>query len=113
MPIRFSRPNGVGALIREARMARGMTKVELAERLGLKYSSYIANLENENCRVSADRIREIAAILKLSREERDQWLAASGHIPDRIRDLLLKHPERWEDVLTLLEGARKSRAARR
>lgn len=92
----------IGPLIRAARMARGLTQRDLAEKLGAGSAPYIGMLEAGLTSIGAERLQEIASILGLSSTERNRWMAAAEHVPAPLWNALMKNPDRWDDVLALL-----------
>ena len=92
----------VGALIRKARERRGMTQLELGRSIGTS-PPYISMLECGLTKgVSGARLTEIADALGLKTAELDEWLASAGHIPERLKSMLLRHPKRWKSVYSVL-----------
>src|SRR4051794_30488794 len=90
------RRTSAGPLIRSAREKRGLSQGELATRLGVR-TNYVSMLETGAKDLGPDRVLKIAQILGVTEAaERDRWLAAAGHLPDKLRQALLKHPERWD-----------------
>lgn len=97
----------IGPLIRAARMARGLTQRDLAEKLGAGSAPYIGMLEAGLTSIGAERLQEIASILGLTSAERNRWMAAAEHVPAPLWNALMKHPDRWDDVLALLNKSSK------
>ncbi len=97
----------VGKLVRAARTERGLTQKALAARLGLPSSSaYVGMLESGLTKgVSLARVYEIARVLRLDPARRDELLAAAGHLPLELEQLLLANPGRWPEVARSLGGS--------
>lgn len=53
----------VGAVLKEARISKGLTQLELAKQLGFTTSQYISNIERGMCSLSAYQARRIARLL--------------------------------------------------
>ncbi|SRR5690606_2808864 len=100
----------IGQLIRSARMDRGLTQKDLARKLGVRSGSYVGMLESGLCKgIGISRLEEIAAFLRVNGIERYRWMAAAGHLPPALFGALMKRPDRWDDVISLLgNGAASS-----
>jgi len=61
-------PDSLGQRIARLRRDRGLTQVELAERLGLTQPA-VSDYENDDTRLSADVVVQIARILGVSTDE--------------------------------------------
>ncbi len=59
MPIKF------GSIIREARVAKGLTQGELAQQLGIKNTT-ISNWEKDRSQPSSDKIEQLCSVLDLT-----------------------------------------------
>ena len=110
-----------GRMLQDARLARGLTQRELAGELGLRSGNYIGMIEAGLIKgVGLGRLQEIADILGVYGVERYRWMAAAEHLPAPLWYALMRNPERWDQVLTLLSkrtakkrSAKKTRARRR
>jgi transcriptional regulator with XRE-family HTH domain len=99
----------IGRLIRDARMNTGLTQKDLAKRLGVRSGSYVGMLESGLCKgVGVSRLREIAHHLDVHGVETYRWMAAAGHLPATLLSALMRNPERWDEVTSLLEQAPRS-----
>jgi transcriptional regulator with XRE-family HTH domain len=99
----------LGRLIRDARMNSGLTQKDLAKRLGVRSGSYVGMLESGLCKgVGVSRLREIAHHLDVHGTDTYRWMAAAGHLPGSLLSALMRHPDRWDEVTSLLEQAPKS-----
>jgi transcriptional regulator with XRE-family HTH domain len=107
----YPRINGVGPLIRKARESRGLSLTELATELGIR-PNYLSMVEHGIKRISGDRLYKIAAALEVTDSERNRWMAAAEHIPSDLWALLVRNPDRWEEIYALLRKPTARRAAR-
>jgi transcriptional regulator with XRE-family HTH domain len=108
----------IGQLIRAARMNRGLTQKDLARKLGVRSGSYVGMLESGLCKgIGISRLEEIATFLQVDGLDLYRWMAAAGHLPPNLFGALMKRPERWNDVISLLGlggvGGRSPRSSRR
>ncbi|HET9934635.1 MAG TPA: helix-turn-helix transcriptional regulator [Polyangiaceae bacterium] len=108
----------IGQLIRSARMHRGLTQKDLARKLGVRSGSYVGMLESGLCKgIGISRLEEIANYLDVDGVDLYRWMAAAGHLPPNLFGALMKRPERWDDIISLLgpalAGARGPRSSRR
>ena len=116
MAVKQGSTKKVGRLIRSARMEQGLTQKDLAKKLGVRSGSYVGMLESGLCKgVGVGRLEEIAAFLDVHGVDRYRWLAAAGHLPPGLLGALMKSPEQWDEVLSMLGGSglRGSRSRRR
>jgi hypothetical protein len=66
-------------------------------------------LESGLCKgVGVSRLREIAHHLDVHGTDTYRWMAAAGHLPGSLLSALMRHPDRWDEVTSLLEQAPKS-----
>jgi transcriptional regulator with XRE-family HTH domain len=108
----------IGQLIRSARMHRGLTQKDLARKLGVRSGSYVGMLESGLCKgIGISRLEEIATFLDVDGTDLYKWMAAAGHLPPQLFASLMKRPERWDDIVSLLGpaagGSRSQRPSRR
>lgn len=93
----------IGQLIRSARMHRGLTQKDLARKLGVRSGSYVGMLESGLCKgIGISRLEEIASYLNVHGVDRYRWMAAAGHLPPSLFGALMKKPDRWDEVISLL-----------
>lgn len=103
----------IGQMIRSARMHRGLTQKALAGKLGVRSGSYVGMLESGLCKgIGIERLEEIASFLNIRGVERYRWMAAAGHLPPVLFGALMKFPDRWDDILSLLGPTARSSGAR-
>ncbi len=74
--------------IRDVRIARGMSQVELAKRLGVSKQS-VSNWENDNIQPSVEMLRKLARCLCVSADrllglDDRQYLETSGLTPQEL-----------------------------
>ncbi|HYO96438.1 MAG TPA: helix-turn-helix transcriptional regulator [Polyangiaceae bacterium] len=103
----------IGQLIRSARMNRGLTQKDLARKLGVRSGSYVGMLESGLCKgIGVSRLEEIATFLNVHGTDLYKWMAAAGHLPPQLFGALMKRPERWDDVASLLIPAARAGSSR-
>lgn len=96
----------IGQLIRSARMHRGLTQKDLARKLGVRSGSYVGMLESGLCKgIGISRLEEIASYLNVHGVDRYRWMAAAGHLPPSLFGALMKRPDRWDEVISMLGTA--------
>lgn len=94
-------------------MRRGLTQKDLARKLGVRSGSYVGMLESGLCKgIGLSRLQEIAGFLDVRGVDRYRWMAAAGHLPPNLLGALIKSPERWDDVISLLGHAGRMRRQR-
>jgi transcriptional regulator with XRE-family HTH domain len=79
-------PEQFGPLLRRRREARGLTQKALAQRIDLS-PAMVGLIESGERRAARGQILRAAAALDLPAAERDELLAAAGHLPaayDRV-----------------------------
>jgi hypothetical protein len=60
-------------------------------------------LESGLCKgIGISRLEEIAQFLRVNGIDRYRWMAAAGHLPPALFGALMKRPDRWDDVASLL-----------
>lgn len=97
------RKNTIGALIRAARIDRGMTTPELARAASLRNSAELAKFEAGTLEtMPAEQLERIAGALKLTAIQRRELLSSSGRLPTSLERALLKNPSRWKEIDELL-----------
>ncbi len=78
-----------GTLVREKRMAKGISLRKFAELVGVS-ATYLSQVEQGNYDPpTAERVRRMAEILG---ENSDELTARAGRVPDDFPRLLEKHP---------------------
>lgn len=103
----------IGQMIRSARMDRGLTQKALARKLGVRSGSYVGMLESGLCKgIGISRLEEIATFLNVRGVDRYRWMAAAGHLPPPLFGALMKSPDRWDDVISLLAASVRNGSAR-
>ena len=96
----------IGQLIRSARMVQGLTQKDLARKLGVRSGSYVGMLESGLCKgIGVSRLEEIANYLEVGGVDLYRWMAAAGHLPPNLFGALMKKPERWDDLMSMLGNA--------
>ncbi len=90
--------NQLGSLLRQARERIGLSRDELARRIGLD-ASYIYRLETGARRPSREVALALAEALGIKSDELDQWLITAGYAS--------------QPLLTMVRGAVRTRGGRR
>ena len=108
----------LGAEIRAAREAAGLSLRQLARRIGMS-PGYVSDIETDRRVPALDTLDAIIAAVDvpcLSGDPacgcaecipaitRERWLALSGRLPDDLLAALLASPARWGDVRAMLAG---------
>ena len=100
-----------GTRIREARLAQGMSQVDLALKSGYKSRSSINKIEHDSRRTTLDKIKEIAAALNVTPDYLLGWEDdPHGEIPretkiSEIEKLFqMLDPEQQRAVFTMISA---------
>ena len=94
-------------------MERGLRQRDLAGALGLRSVHYIGMLEGGLSKgIGLGRLEEIADVLGVFGPNRHRWMAAAEHLPPPLKYALLRNPDRWDEILTLLTRRRASSTPR-
>jgi transcriptional regulator with XRE-family HTH domain len=81
-----------GALLRRLRQRAGLSQNALAKRAGLDASAINRLERGERGQTRREAVEALAAALALAPAERDQLLAAGGHLPASLARLGLADP---------------------
>jgi transcriptional regulator with XRE-family HTH domain len=103
-PVRASATarTALGAIVRTARLDRGLSAAELAKAAGLPVSD-IARVEaGGGPKYPADQLERLASALRLTAIQRRELLSSSGCLPTALERAMLKNPTRWREVDELL-----------
>ena len=80
-----------GSMVRQERLARGLSLRDLAQRIGVS-PTYVSLIERGKTSLpTEERVRAIAFELKI---DADVLLAAAGQVPDDVVRILLSDPVR-------------------
>ena len=95
--------------IRQARLNKGMTQQQLAEKMGFKSRSAICQIENDKYEIGLETAKKLAQILEID----PGWLVFGDEdIKDEISRLFdLLPPEKQEAVLQFLRSMLGDRAS--
>jgi type I restriction enzyme R subunit len=78
-----------GQVLREARLAKGITLRKFAEMVGIS-PTYLSQVEQDHVdRPTAERVRTMASLLGGSAEE---WTALAGRVPEDLPGIIQKEP---------------------
>lgn len=74
--------NNVYERVRNARLNRGLSQLELAEKLGLTSKAAVSKIENGKCDISTTKLNDIANILGVS----PVWLLTGDEVSSEIKN---------------------------
>lgn len=86
-----------GAMIREAREAKGMSLRELAKRIEVS-PTFLSKVETEDLKPKEDKLRKIASILGV---DGDDLVGRAGRVPSALAEIIKAHGAKAE-LATLL-----------
>ena len=91
-----------GALVRERRLAKGLSLRKFAEMIGVS-PTYLSLVEKGKVErpPTAERVRKMAELLG---ESPDQWIALAGRVPDDLTDIIKSEPEAMPELLRAAKG---------
>jgi len=111
----------LGDKLRQARLERGITQEQIAEKMGLVNNSYISQVENNIKHPSLEKVNEWADILGLSQEELEDLILEAKleeiGIGDPAFSVMFKDipkmtAEEKRSILRAYEAVRKAREQR-
>jgi transcriptional regulator with XRE-family HTH domain len=91
-----------GAVIREAREAKGISLRDLAKRVEVS-PTFLSKVETEDWKPKEDKLRKIASILEM---DGDDLVARAGRVPSDLTDIIKKHGAKPElaNLLRITKG---------
>lgn len=107
-----------GAFIRDAREAKRLTMLDVAQHLGFRSLAYVSDVERgQRSPFTSEQNLKLATLLgvdpltliRLAAEVRGWFEVPAGHVPDRSRGVVAAlcrgqmSDEFWNDVMTALE----------
>ena len=92
----------VGKAIENAREKTGKSAGQVGREAGVTGVT-VRDVEKGIGGVKATTLEALALASGLDRTETDRLLALVGHVRPALHEALLKHPERWDDVLAMAE----------
>jgi HTH-type transcriptional regulator, competence development regulator len=96
-----SRSNQFGKVLREKRMAKGISLRKFAERVGVS-ATYLSQVEQGNVLPpTADRVQRMAEMLG---ENPDEMIALAGRVPDDLPEIIQRRPTAIPELLREANG---------
>lgn len=86
----------IGAFLRQCRLELGLSLRSLAQRVGVDVA-YLSRVESDRVSPSSRLLRKLANALNRSE---DPLLLLSGRVPERMREMISRHPDRAAAALT-------------
>lgn len=90
-----------GQVLREARLAKGITLRKFAEMVGIS-PTYLSQVEQ--CNVdppTAERVKRMAELLG---ENPDEWIALAGRVPEDLPEIIQRQPTEMPELLREASG---------
>ena len=85
-----------GQVLREARLAKGITLRKFAEMVGIS-PTYLSQVEQDNVDPpTAERVHKMANLLGASA---DEWTALAGRVPEDLPGIIQKEPTAISELL--------------
>lgn len=90
-----------GQVLREARLAKGITLRKFAEMVGIS-PTYLSQVEQDNVDPpTAERVQTMATLLGASA---DEWTALAGRVPDDLPGIIQRQPTAIPELLREANG---------
>jgi transcriptional regulator with XRE-family HTH domain len=90
-----------GQVLREARLAKGITLRKFAEMVGIS-PTYLSQVEHDNVDPpTAERVHKMANLLGASA---DEWTALAGRVPEDLPAIIQKQPTAMPELLREASG---------
>jgi transcriptional regulator with XRE-family HTH domain len=90
-----------GQLLRETRLARGISLRKFAERVGVS-PTYVSQVEQDNADPpTAERVKKMAEDLGANP---DEWIALAGRVPDDLPGIIQEEPTAFPELLREASG---------
>jgi transcriptional regulator with XRE-family HTH domain len=90
-----------GQVLREARLAKGITLRKFAEMVGIS-PTYLSQVEQNNVDPpTAERVHTMANLLGASA---DEWTALAGRVPEDLPGIIQKEPTAMPELLREASG---------
>jgi transcriptional regulator with XRE-family HTH domain len=90
-----------GQVLREARLAKGITLRKFAEMVGIS-PTYLSQVEQDNVDPpTAERVHKMANLLGASA---DEWTALAGRVPEDLPAIIQKQPTAMPELLREASG---------
>lgn len=93
-----------GQVLRETRLAKGITLRKFAEDVGLS-PTYVSQVEQENVDPpTAERVKTMAELLGANS---DEWILLAGRVPEDLPGIMQKQPTAMPELLREASGLTK------
>jgi transcriptional regulator with XRE-family HTH domain len=90
-----------GQVLREARLAKGITLRKFAEMVGVS-PTYLSQVEQDNVDPpTAERVKTMATLLGANA---DEWTALAGRVPEDLPAIIQKQPTSMPELLREASG---------
>jgi transcriptional regulator with XRE-family HTH domain len=90
-----------GQVLREARLAKGITLRKFAEMVGIS-PTYLSQVEQDNVDPpTAERVKKMAELLGANS---DEWIALAGRVPEDLPGIIQKDPTAMPELLREASG---------
>jgi transcriptional regulator with XRE-family HTH domain len=90
-----------GQILREARLAKGITLRKFAEMVGIS-PSYLSQVEQDNVAPpTTERVKTMATLLGANA---DEWTALAGRVPEDLPAIIQKQPTAMPELLREASG---------
>jgi transcriptional regulator with XRE-family HTH domain len=90
-----------GRVLREARLAKGITLRKFAEMVGIS-PTYLSQVEQDNVDPpTAERVKKMAELLGANS---DAWTALAGRVPEDLLGIIQKEPTAMPELLREASG---------
>lgn len=90
-----------GQVLREARLAKGITLRKFAEMVGIS-PTYLSQVEQDNVDPpTAERVKTMAELLGANS---DEWIALAGRLPVDLPGIIQKQPTKMPELLREVSG---------
>jgi len=90
-----------GQVLREARLAKGITLRKFAEMVGIS-PTYLSQVEQDNVDPpTAERVHKMASLLGANA---DEWTALAGRVPEDLPGIIQKAPTAMPELLREASG---------
>ena len=90
-----------GQVLREARLAKGITLRKFAEQVGVS-PTYLSQVEQDNVDPpTAERVHTMATLLGANA---DEWTALAGRVPEDLPGIIQKEPTAMPELLREASG---------
>lgn len=92
----------VGTALEKSREKTGKSAGEVGREIGVTGVT-VRKVEMGHCTVKAETLEAIALASGMDRAAADRVLVLAGHVRPELLAALLRHPERWDDVVASMK----------